>query len=157
MACFYFLSHVSHQMEQCALEDKVIVYMIWHMYHLCRLIDTSPMWLPKQTTLKFQEHTGCFLKAYQYLSQSALVSGKCAWDIRPKFHYLWHAAHDLNVINLNWKVTSCWEPEKWLGKIKALCKSTSSGKAASISGLQRYLAFLKIRFRNRRQFRKSEI
>ena len=156
-SCIYWLAHVCNQMKKISFLDRVVEHMVWSRYCVARLVDTSPMWLSLDIRIQLQMHVSYFLQAYQYLSSSALVSGQNSWDLRPKFHYLDHASADLDVINSNWKVTGCWDSEKWLGKIKSFCKSTSSGKSCSLRGLQRYTAFLKLRFKNRSEFKRREI
>eukprot|EP00959_Pyramimonas_sp_CCMP1952_P094318 1972954-Pyramimonas_sp.AAC.1 len=120
-------------------------------------MDSSPMWLPSDTRRTLQRFVRTVLLGCQHMSSWALSNDVAAWDLRPKHHYLDRDATNLDVLPLNWNVTACWDSEKWLGKLKMCGKATHSAKAVGLRGLQRYVACLKVRFKNRGAFNKPVI
>jgi hypothetical protein len=131
--------------------------MLWRYYMMQRVMDRSPMWLPPREKRMLQMCTDRFLKAYQWLAHQALAEGRAMWSVRPKMHYVCHLMDELDLINLNPRATSCWESEKWLGKIKRFLKATHSSRHASLRGLQRYAAYLQVRFLRRRSCKRKEM
>ena len=47
--------------------------------------------------------------------------------------------------------------EKWLGKIKKFVQKTHGGRDASLRAVQRYVAFLAVRIKNRRTMYRPEM
>ena len=141
-----FLASVSSEIkassESWSQEDKTIEYMLWMYFRMQRIIDRSPIWLSKQQ---------------KKMLQRSREKGLLTLLVRSKLHYIWHMVDELDVIDLNPKVHSCWGSEKWLSKIKRFVKATHGNRSARLRALQRYFAFLKVRFKRRQSMKHREM
>ena len=115
-----------------------------------RIMDHASMWLTLRQKKCLQQSAFQFQQAYQWLRNKAIHSRRSGWSIRPKLHYLCHLMDELDLIHLNPKVHSCWNSEKFLGKMKQFIKSTYNPRHASLRALQRYKAFLAVRFKRKK-------
>ncbi len=91
-----------------------------------------------------------FLKCYAQLHVTARTAGQHRWQARPKLHFLWHISDTMKRTRINPKLSSCWEDESFMGKIKRLAKACH-GSSVMLRATQRYIALVAVRWHARLQ------
>ena len=81
------------------------------------------------------------LRSTEVLAAWCYRDGILAFKMRPKHHYLWHIATEVEVSKINPSVYHVWEDEKYLGKIKRIVTKCHSGTCQRRS-LERYILAL---------------
>jgi hypothetical protein len=115
-----------------------------------RLMDASTgPWMNPDAAKEVARHGKLFLRVYHFLAVQAQSQGRCAYKLRPKLHYMWHMFDSVERTGENPRRQDLFDAEDFIGKIKKVANSTHV-RNAPLRTIQRYLLFVKHRWRKRR-------
>lgn len=127
---------------------KVRAKMCWHFRRHWNVLNTADQFFTDHEASAAQFHCIEFLKTYQYLAYWCSCEGWCLWKLRPKAHYIYHAALEYTIYFENPVHLDCLNWEDFVGKVKRIA-SKCHRSTLSREVCLRYNLFLIIRWRSR--------
>ena len=88
-----------------------------------------PFFLKAEQIETLRKSIDLFLLHYGVLTQDALAANTLLWNLRPKFHFLWHLG--LESEYLNPRIVWNYACEDWVGRMSTLGTSTRHGLGAA--------------------------
>ena len=128
---------------------QMLAYCLWALNRAMEIFDGGGILLSRresrEASMMMQHH----LKAYQFLATSH--GTPCSlFRMRPKSHYLYHTARQVERWRINPSLFHNFEEESWLGRCKRIAIHCH-GKTMTTRVLQRYLICLALYVENFRR------
>lgn len=129
--------------SHCSIESKDrVLQVLWVCFYglqrAIEILDNSGLLLSKKDSKEAAESLQLHLVSYSWLAAMSWNEGQLLFRFRPKHHYLFHQACQLQEWRLNQSVFHTWEQESFLGKVKQICNKCH-GSTATIRVFERYL------------------
>lgn len=124
--------------------------MAWALSRCLTLFDKCGLLLTEAEAAEAQGYGFQFLRDYSRLASDALLSLRCAYKFRPKFHYFWHLLHELPVTLENPRRQDLFGAEDFVGRVKKVACKCHRG-TAHLNVIRRVLLILSHRWDKRRK------
>ena len=120
--------------------------MLYFLVHCLQICSESSLIMSQAQADSAAAEGYNFLICYQQLAVQADLANENLWGIRPKFHFFDESLGRMKETLENPARQSCMMEEDAMGKFKRVGQSTHR-VSQSLRGLQRYLIWLKLRWR----------
>ena len=131
------LQTIWHQFARDTQYERFVGHVLDHLrgFYVCldfrNEAGNIPFHLPEHVCAKLKSHVNQFLVFYSWLAKFHMDSAEqtLLWGVVPKFHYMWHIAHESS--DLNPRLSWCYGNEDFVGKLAVIGMSCRHGAAAA--------------------------
>lgn len=134
-------------LRECTLEldwVRQVRVCVGHLASFIHLIARSDLILTDADATSAQHSLLEFIRLYLALASRAVQIRELHFKVRPKLHYLWHLADELQPSHgpaINPNVFSCWNDESYMGRIAKLSAKTHK-RSTPLRAIHRYMYVL---------------
>ena len=153
--CFLFLAHKAVSIYSTGVDtspySKTRAAMAWALADTIQTFDREgkQRFLSDVAVARVVQHGWLFLRLYQFMAATALVTRRVAFKTRPKLHYFAHLLLDVAATAENPKTQDLFDGEDYIGKIKKVA-SRCHRRGCYLSLCLRLLLFWSHRWHKRR-------
>ena len=122
---------------------QVLSTCLFGVQRMVEIMDMNGLILEPLDALEASDCLHLHLRCYSWLALFFYDLRQPLFKMRPKCHYLWHQAQDLQSWKLNLNMFHTFGEESLLGKIKTIAQKVH-GRTMSQRTFQRYLLFVAV-------------
>lgn len=140
----------------CKSKDRLLQVFATCCYSLQKAVDImdhSSLVMSESDASETAELLQLHLLCYSWLSAYYHECRQMMFRFRPKHHYVFHQALQIQEWRINQSIFHTWDQESFLGKIKQICIRCHGG-TATVRVFERYLLTMAMMFEQHRRVTK---
>ena len=114
---------------------------LWALQRVIEIMSESGIVLEPSSAREASQSLHVHLQSYAWLALHYHDQKIMFFKVRPKTHYLYHMANEIEALRLNFALFWTFDEESFLGKVKSIAVQTH-GKTMTHRVFQRYLLFV---------------